>query len=318
MTLNDQEFLLFSGLGGPLGIAVQNHFAKSRNSLGFRSTDCNLLHKKNTVEFFTSIRSKFPDKSISYIHIAAVSGGSHLSERIPATLFVENIEMAINSLEACRSSKINRVILVLSTSCYSSQLQDPSEQDLHKYPIDTAEFGYSYAKRMFEVLMRAYNKQYKMQISCVLVNGIIGQGMNFDPSKSILPAALIKKFVDNKNNENEIELWGNGEPIREYSSSKDLALALDWCLSNQKPDTLLNIGNSSKISVIELAFLIAEIIGIDKNRIKFNGSKTSGKQIQSTNNGKFVGLSDFKYENIDSAIKEAILSYSGLGNLNHD
>jgi len=167
---------------------------------------------------------------------------------------------------------------------------------------------------MFEVLMRAYNKQYKMQISCVLVNGIIGQGMNFDPSKSILPAALIKKFVDNKNNENEIELWGNGEPIREYSSSKDLALALDWCLSNQKPDTLLNIGNSSKISVIELAFLIAEIIGIDKNRIKFNGSKTTGKQIQSTNNGKFVGLSDFKYENIDSAIKEAILSYSGLGN----
>jgi GDP-L-fucose synthase len=222
------------------------------------------------------------------------------------------MEMAINSLEACRITKINRVILVLSTSCYSSKLNDPSESELHRYPIETSEFGYSYAKRMLEVLMRAYNKQYQMSISCVLVNGIIGSGMKFDPSISILPAALIKKFIDNKSNDSIIELWGDGTPIREYTSSKDLASALDWCLRNQKPNTLLNIGNSNKISVKELSFLIADLIGIDKNRIKFNGSQTSGKSIQATNNCNFLEQSNFQYESIEIPIKDAIYTYLNL------
>jgi GDP-L-fucose synthase len=312
MYFKDKDFLLFSGLGGPLGIAVKKHFEYLNSSLGFRSTDCNLLDKKITIDFFDKVRKNNADKSFTYIHIAAVSGGSHLSDKIPATLFVENMEMAINSLEACRITKINRVILVLSTSCYSSKLNDPSESELHSYPIETSEFGYSYAKRMLEVLMRAYNKQYQMNISCVLVNGIIGSGMKFDPSISILPAALIKKFIDNKSNESIIELWGDGTPIREYTSSKDLASALDWCLRNQKPNTLLNIGNSNKISVKELSFLIADLIGIDKNRIKFNGSQTSGKSIQATNNCNFLEQSNFQYESIETPIKDAIYTYLNL------
>lgn len=312
MYFKDEDFLLFSGLGGPLGIAVNKHFNYLSGSLGFRSSDCNLLDKISTIDFFDKVRKNNKGKNVTYIHIAAVSGGSHLSDKIPATLFVENMEMAINSLEACRISNINRVILVLSTACYSSKLDNPSESDLHKYPIETSEFGYSYAKRMLEVLMRAYNKQYKMNISCVLVNGIIGAGMKFDPSISILPAALIQKFIDNKSNESAIELWGDGKPIREYTSSKDLASALDWCLRNQEPSTLLNIGNTNKISVKELSFLIADLVGIDKNRIKFNGSQTSGKSIQATNNCNFVERSNFQYESIETPIKDAIYTYLNL------
>ena len=312
MYFKDEDFLLFSGLGGPLGIAVNKHFNYLSSSLGFRSSDCNLLDKISTIDFFDKVRKNNKGKNVTYIHIAAVSGGSHLSDKIPATLFVENMEMAINSLEACRISNINRVILVLSTACYSSKLDNPSESDLHKYPIETSEFGYSYAKRMLEVLMRAYNKQYKMNISCVLVNGVIGSGMKFDPSISILPAALIQKFIDNKSNESVIELWGDGKPIREYTSSKDLATALDWCLRNQEPNTLLNIGNTNKISVKELSFLIADLVGIDKNRIKFNGSQTSGKSIQATNNCNFVERSNFQYESIEISIKDAIRTYLNL------
>lgn len=312
MYFKDEDFLLFSGLGGPLGIAVNKHFNYLSGSLGFRSSDCNLLDKISTIDFFDKVRKNNKGKNVTYIHIAAVSGGSHLSDKIPATLFVENMEMAINSLEACRISNINRVILVLSTACYSSKLDNPSESDLHKYPIETSEFGYSYAKRMLEVLMRAYNKQYKMNISCVLVNGVIGSGMKFDPSISILPAALIQKFIDNKSNESTIELWGDGKPIREYTSSKDLASALDWCLRNQEPNTLLNIGNTNKISVKELSFLIADLVGIDKNRIKFNGSQTSGKSIQATNNCNFVERSNFQYESIETPIKDAIYTYLNL------
>jgi GDP-L-fucose synthase len=309
MPLHEHDLILYSGSGGPLGRAVKKIFNLTEKSIGFNSKDCNLLDKNLTNNYFKEIINQHSASDISYLHIAAVSGGSHLSEKIPATLFVDNIEMAINSLNACRDFGINRVILILSTSCYSGLLENPSEKSIHQFPIETAEYGYSYAKRMFEVLMRAYNKQFGMSISCALVNGIIGEGMNFDPEKSILPAALIKKFVDNIDTDSEIELWGDGMPIREYTSSQDLARALAWCLKHQEINTLLNIGNTQKVSVKELAFLIADQIGINHDRIKFNGVKSAGKKIQATDNTNFVKASHFKYENILTAVNDAIPSY---------
>lgn len=305
--------ILFSGLSGPLGQAL-NLSNDNSESVGFRSTECDLLNKNLTIQYFTDLVESNSCANFSYVHAAAYSGGSHLSERFPASLFTQNIEMAINALEACRISKIDRVILILSTSCYSSSIENPSETDLHKFPIETSEFGYSYAKRMFEVMMRAFNKQYNMNISCVLVNGIIGSHMKFSDEQSILPAALIKKFVTNKSNLSKIELWGDGTPIREYTYSMDLARAIKWCLNNQAKDTLLNIGCNSKTSVYDLAMLIADKIGIDKKRIYFNGEKSFGKQIQSTNNTRFTSLSGFSYSDIEIAIDEAI-SYFLLNEL---
>jgi nucleoside-diphosphate-sugar epimerase len=84
-----------------------------------------------TNNFFLKVQQNFPEKFITYVHLAAVSGGSHLSEKVPATLFVDNIQMAINSLNACQISGISRVILVLSTACYSSDIDDPNESNLH-------------------------------------------------------------------------------------------------------------------------------------------------------------------------------------------
>jgi len=298
--------MIFSGLGGPLGYAL-NLVRDDSNAIGFRSSECDLLNKKFTINYFTNlVKSINRGAGITYVHAAAKSGGSHLSEKIPASLFTENIEMAINALEACRISGIDRIILILSTSCYSSSIANPSEVDLHKFPVETNEFGYSYAKRMFEVLMRAYNKQYNMNISCVLVNGIIGSHMKFSDEHSILPAALIKKFVTNKSNLNTVELWGDGTPLREYTYSMDLAKAILWCLKNQEKNTLLNIGNNQKISVKELSMIIADKIGINKERIGFNGQTSFGKQIQSTDNSLFVNLSGFTYSNIHLAIDEAI------------
>lgn len=300
------KVVLLSGTGGPLGNAISRQNFIDRRFVGFRSSDCNLLDKEATKSYFLNFASSYPQVELAYIHAAAISGGSHFSDSAPATLFVENIEIAINALEACRSSGISRVILVLSTSCYSSLIDHPKESDLHKFPILTSEYGYAYAKRMLEVLMRAYNKQYDMNISCVLVNGIIGSAMNFDDSKSILPAALIKRFHSKRDDFDPIVLWGDGTPIREYTYSKDLALAIDWCLDFQERDTLLNIGNTDKITVKELALKILRMFDIDEARLKFNFEKDKGKQMQSTDNGSFLSLSHFSYSPIELALTEAI------------
>lgn len=300
------KVVLLSGTGGPLGYALSRQNSLDFDFIGFRSSECNLLDKDATRSYFLQFAKSHPQSELAYVHAAAISGGSHFSESTPATLFVENIEIAINALEACRSSGISRIIMVLSTSCYSSMVDNPKESDLHTFPITTNEYGYAYAKRMLEVLMRAYNKQYSMQISCVLVNGIIGSAMNFDDSKSILPAALIKRFHSRRDDSDPIVLWGDGTPIREYTYSRDLALAITWCLQYQERDTLLNIGNTDKITVKELAQKILRMFNIDEVRLKFDLETNKGKQIQSTDNGLFLRQSYFNYSPIELALAEAV------------
>ena len=67
MYFKDEDFLLFSGLGGPLGIAVNKHFNYLSSSLGFRSSDCNLLDKISTIDFFDKVR-KNNKRQKCYIH----------------------------------------------------------------------------------------------------------------------------------------------------------------------------------------------------------------------------------------------------------
>lgn len=301
-----RKSILFSGLNGPLGYALNEMNLEEVNLLGFRSSQCDLMDLGATKQFFQKFSSDYADCDLSYFHIAALSGGSHLSERIPATLFTQNIAMAINALDSARLCGIKRVIMVLSTACYSSRVENPKEEELHDFPVETPEYGYAYAKRMFEVLMRAYNQQYQMEISCVLVNGIIGAGMHFGEDRSILPAALIRKFSMSREEGSQIILWGDGTPIREYTSARDLARALIWCVMNQESDSLLNIGNNQKTSVKELALLIAKKMGIEQNRVSFDGGVSKGRKMQSTDNTRFINLSNFQYESLDNAIEAAI------------
>jgi GDP-L-fucose synthase len=146
-----------------------------------------------------------------------------------------------------------------------------------------------------------------MDISCILVNGIVGPNMNFKKDESILPASLIRRFYENNmQGKNLLEVWGDGTPTREYTYSGDLAKAALWCLREQKPNTLLNIGSNEKISVRECAESICEFLRIDKDRLYFNKEKSNGRLSQSTDNSKFLELSKFNFKPFRYSIKEAI------------
>jgi GDP-L-fucose synthase len=244
------------------------------------------------------------------IHLAAKSGGAHLSDTQPADIFRENMLMAINVLEIARKFNIPRVIMTLSTACYSEEIDNPSEGSLHTEPAVGRDYSYAYAKRMMEPLMRAYNQQHSMEVSCVLVNGIIGPNMNYRENESILPAALIRRFYDAKlDGKNDLTVWGDGSPIREYSDSSDLARAIMWCFENQPKDTLLNVGSTEKITVRKCAESIAKALGINPNNLDFDSGKNGGRKIQSTDNSKFRALSNFEYTPFEVSITKTVNWY---------
>jgi len=294
--------IIITGGRGPLGRAFQEMVAAEKipNYLFPTSSECDLTKTTSLANYAISIGN--PEIE-GIIHLAAFSGGAQLSREKPASMITKNLLMTINVLEFARTYGIKRVILCLSTTCYSTDLIAPSEDQLHLLPQQGVDYAYAWAKRSMEPFMRAYNGEYGMSISCVLVNGIIGPHMNFRDGEMILPAALIKRFYGElQNNSQNFSILTDGSEIREYTLSADLARAVIWCYNNQDPNTLLNIGSTEQVTVKSAAFAIAKALGIPEMKLEFGGKELISRPIQSTNNSRFRALSNFKYTSFAESI----------------
>lgn len=295
---------LITGSRGPLGYALR--LLLSQKEFWADSRVFDLTDYGQTITWLTN--STKTNAISSVFHLAARSGGAHLGANCSALMIRDNTLMAINLLDACAKLGIQDVILVSSTAAYPTASHSGRESDLFSGPILSQDYAYGYAKRFLVPLMNAYNHQYGMRIKTVIVNGIIGPNMNFNDGKAILPAALIKRFYQNRGH-GPLEVWGDGTPTRQYSYSHDLAKILLWAETFMEPDTFLNVGSMEEISVKELAEQICRILGLPVNRLQFDKSKTNGRQVQKLSNEAFLRLSNFNYTNISTALEAAISHY---------
>lgn len=301
---------LITGATAVLGTAFKNLINENKISSFYDnvdfvfigSKDCNLINKDEVYELFKK-------HNFSYVmHLAAVSGGVGLaSANFQATLFYNNLMMLLNLLEASREFKIEKTLLTLSTGMYSPSIEMPyKESSLHKGLAHDGLYGYYYAKRMMEPALRAYRDQYKMNIIGVVPNGIFGENDNFDLQGAPLVPALIRRFHEAKEKNSNIEVWGNGSALREWTYSKDMAKAFLWCFENYNSEKILNVGSTEENSVKDIAFMIAELIGFDKSNIFFDTTKPEGVHKKSTDNSEFVNISSFEYTKFKESLKLTI------------
>lgn len=294
--------ILVTGSTGPLGFAFRD-LPESHNFILSNSSICNLANRLETEKYLTDLVNQYDIEGI--IHLAAKSGGVVLNKTSPADLITENLEMAMNILRAAQNVRVKRVVLALSTACYSSKISNPKESQILEFEIQSNDYAYAYAKRMFVPLMHAFNSQFAMQVTCAVINGVVGPNMNFKEGESTLVPALIKRFYSERKSSEAITVWGDGSPIREYTYSKDLSRILIWTMQNQESSTVLNIGNTEKISVRDVAETICEEFGININRLVFDESKPNGRMVQSTDNSVFLEKYPYRYLSPREAIKIA-------------
>lgn len=67
---------------------------------------------------------------------------------------------------------------------------------VHNGPPHFSNFGYSYAKRMIDVLNHGYNEQYGKMFTSVVPCNVFGPFDNFDIQSSHVVPALIRKMYD--------------------------------------------------------------------------------------------------------------------------
>ena len=106
---------------------------------------------------------------------------------------------------------------------------------------------------------------------------LYGPGDNFDPRSSHVIPALIKKCVDAvENGDQEIMVWGDGSPTREFLYVEDAAEGILLATERyDKPDPV-NLGSSWEISIRDLVILIARETGF-QGRIVWDTTRPNGQ-----------------------------------------
>lgn len=212
------------------------------------------------------------------IHLAASVGGIGANQKNPGSFFYDNAVMGIELIEQARKIGLEKLVLLGTICAYPKFCPVPfREEDLwNGYPEET-NAPYGLAKKMLLVQAQAYRQQYGLNAIYLLPVNLYGPRDNFDLETSHVIPAMIRKCLSAKvRGETEIELWGSGNPTREFLYVKDAAEAIALAAERYTGAEPLNIGSGSEISIHDLAALIARLTGFT-GRFVWNTSKPDGQ-----------------------------------------
>lgn len=196
-------------------------------------------------------------------HLAAKVGGIGANRERPGTFLFDNAMMGLQMLEECRRANIIKTVVAGTICAYPKHAPVPfSEDDLwNGYPEET-NAPYGVAKKLLLVQSQAYRDQYGMSSIVLFPVNMYGPLDNFDLKTSHVIPAMIRKFVEAKNeNRPEVVLWGDGSPTREFIYAADAAEGMILAAEHYDSSDPVNLGSGEEISIRDLARVVADAVG---------------------------------------------------------
>ena len=265
---------LVTGGGGFLGRHVVDELRRAgcRDVFVPRSRDYDLTRPDAVARVYDDAR---PDV---VIHLAAVVGGIGANRENPGRFFYENIVMGTELMEQARRRGLEKFVAVGTVCAYPKFTPVPFHEDdlWNGYPEET-NAPYGLAKKMLLVQAQAYRDQYGFNAIYLLPVNLYGPWDTFDPGRSHVIPALIKKCLDAiERREEVVEVWGTGSASREFLYVEDCARAIALATERYDKPAPVNIGSGSEITIRDLAQRIAELTGFG-GEIRWDASKPDGQ-----------------------------------------
>ena len=265
--------VLVTGGGGFLGShLVERLVAEGFDPFVARRRDYDLTHEVDAKRLFEEVRPEL------VFHLAAEVGGIGANRASPGRYWYANLVMGANVLEQARLQDVRKTIILGTICAYPKLTPVPfREEELwNGYPEET-NAPYGVAKKALLVGAQAYHEQYGMNAVYLLPVNLYGPRDNFDLETSHVIPALIRKMVEARQRGNEeIVLWGDGSPTREFLYVDDCVEALWLAAERYDGSEPVNVGSGEEIAIRDLAALIAEITGFE-GEIVWDPSRPNGQ-----------------------------------------
>jgi GDP-L-fucose synthase len=286
--------ILITGGTGLIGSA----FKKGEK---FGSKDYDL---RSQTEVDSMLKSSRPDV---VIHAAAKVGGIGANMQYPANFYYDNIMMNTNIIHSCFKYNVKKVVCFLSTCIFPNHIEYPLTEDkIHNSEPHPTNAPYAYAKRMAEVQIQAYNKQFGIKYFSVIPCNVYGINDNFNLENGHVIPMLIHKCWLAKQNNTDFEVWGNGSALREFIFAEDVAdIVLKLVDTYEGVDPII-VSNPQEYSIKQVVDLIVDYMEF-KGRVKWLTDKPNGQHRKPSSNKKLLSvIGDYNFTTLEIGLKNTI------------
>ncbi len=227
--------------------------------VGATSSELDLRDRAATLHYLRDVR---PD---IVVLAAARVGGILANSSYPAEFLSDNLRIQLNVMDAAHEVDVDRLLFLGSSCIYPKFAEQPiKESSLSTGPLEPTNDAYAIAKIAGIMQVQAHRRQYGRRWISAMPTNLYGPGDNFDPRSSHVLPALIRRFSEAvERDQQTVTLWGSGTPRREFLHADDLGDALVHLLGHYDEPEPINVGVGADIPIRELAELVAEIVGFD-------------------------------------------------------
>ncbi len=262
-----------AGHRGLVGSAIVRNLiaAGYTNIVGKTSAELDLRNQQAVKEFFDNEQ---PD----YVFLAAAKvGGIHANNTYPAEFIHDNLAIQTNVIHQAYLHDVKKLVFLGSSCIYPRACPQPiKEEYLLTSALEKTNEAYAVAKIAGLKMCEFYNKQYGTSFIAAMPTNLYGPNDNFNVETShVIPALLVKIYNAYKNNSPTCEVWGTGNPRREFLHVDDLARAVVLLMNEYDQESIVNIGSGTDLTIRELVMLIKDLIGY-QGEIVWKSSQPDG------------------------------------------
>ncbi len=271
--MNSDSRIFVAGHRGLIGSALMRRLqAESFTNLLTRTRSELYLRNQVAVEQF------FEQAQPEYVFLAAAKvGGIHANDAYPADFIRENLQIQSNVIDAVWRHGVRKLLFLGSSCIYPRQAPQPMTEDcLLTGPLEPTNEWYAIAKIAGLKMCQAYRRQYGFNAIAAMPTNLYGPHDNFDLQNSHVLPALIRKFHEAKERGDAwVEVWGGGNPRREFLHVDDLADACVFLMRRYEREQPINVGWGEDVSIRELAELVRAAVGF-RGELRFDPRKPDG------------------------------------------
>jgi GDP-L-fucose synthase len=278
--------VLVTGGGGFLGShLVELLQARGDDVVVARKVDYDLTNERDAVRLFDDAQPEL------VFHLAAEVGGIGANRANPGRYWYANLQMGVNMLEQARTHGVEKLVIAGTVCGYPKFAPVPFREDdfWEGYPEET-NAPYGVAKKALLVGAQGYREQYGTNAIFLLPTNLYGPRDNFDLETSHVIPALIRKMIESPD---EIVLWGDGSPSREYLYVEDCAEGFLLAAERYDGPDPVNLGTGVETSIRETAEIVAELTGFS-GEIRWDTSMPNGQPRRSLDASRAKELFGFE------------------------
>lgn len=215
---------------------------------------------RNDIRDRESVKKIFEENNIDIVmHLAAMAGVRPSIEN-PVLYQDVNCMGTQNILEEMKAHNVKNLVMASSSSVYGNCKEVPFKENMI---VDFAISPYAATKKANEVMTHVYHKLFDMNVIMLRFFTVYGPKQR--------PDLAINKFTRLMLEDKEIPMFGDGTTSRDYTYIDDIVDGIirscNYVENNNDVYEILNLGNSSPVSLKEMINIIGQAIGV-KPKIK--------------------------------------------------